>query len=111
MNGCKIVVNIARVKRYFGTTSFSDDMESSIMPNSNVPTDNKLPNGKNLLADPPQAFNPLALTAAHSRAPGRPRIVLSPASPDVPFSKKGREKDSDDIFRKTKLVFLLRLHL
>jgi hypothetical protein len=93
-NGRKIVVNVAQVKRYFGATSFSNDSESSIVPNSNVP-DNKSPNGKNLLAEPPQSFTPRALTAAHSRAPGRPRKVLSPASPDVLFSKKGREKNDD----------------
>jgi hypothetical protein len=103
-NGRKIVVNVARVKRYFGATSFSDDSESLIVPNSNVPTDNNLLNGKNLLTDPPQSFNPRALTAAHTRAPGRPRKVLSPASPDVPFSKKGREKD-DDTFSQNETGF------
>ncbi len=101
----KIVVNVARVKRYFGATSFSDDSESLIVPNSNVPTDNNLLNGKNLLTDPPQSFHPRALTAAHTRAPGRPRKVLSPASPDVPFSKKGREKESDDTFSQNETGF------
>jgi hypothetical protein len=46
-NGRKIVVNVARVKCYFGATSSSDDSESSIVQNSNVP-DNNLLNGKNL---------------------------------------------------------------
>ncbi len=105
MNGHKIVVNVARVKCYFGTTSFSDDTESSIVPNSGMPGDNTLLNDKNLLADPPQSFNPLALTAAHSHTPGRLRKVLSPTSPDVPFSKKGREKDSDDTFSQNKTGF------
>jgi hypothetical protein len=109
LSGCKIVVNVARVKSYFGATSFSDDTESSIVPNSNVPTDNNLPNGKNLLADPPQSFNPCALTAAHSRVPGCPRKVLSPASPDVSFSKKGGKRIVMTLFRKMKLGFHLRL--
>jgi hypothetical protein len=41
-NGRKIVVNVTRVKRYFGATSFSDDSESSIVPTSNVPDNNCL---------------------------------------------------------------------
>jgi hypothetical protein len=105
----QIVVNVARVKCYFGATSFSDDTESSIVPNSNVPTDNNLPNGKNLLADPPQSVNPCALTAAHSRVPGCPRKVLSPASPDVSFSKKGGKRIVMTLSRKMKLVFYLHL--
>ena len=70
-----------------------------------MPGDNTLLNDKNLLVDPPQSFNPRALNAAPSHAPGRPRKVLSPASPDVLFSKKGREKDSDDTFSQNKTGF------
>jgi hypothetical protein len=52
-------------------------------------------NDENLFANGFQSFNPCALTAARSPAPGRPRKVLSLASPDVPFLKKGRDKDVD----------------
>jgi hypothetical protein len=36
--------------------------------------------------------------------PGRPGILLSPASPDVPFLKKGRETD-DDAFSQNEMGF------
>jgi hypothetical protein len=66
-NGHKIVVNVARVKRYFGATSFSDDSESLIVPNSNV-ADNNLPNGKNLVAAPSESFTPRAHRCSLTRA-------------------------------------------
>jgi hypothetical protein len=36
-NGRKIVVNVARVKCYFGVTSFADDIGLSILQNSSMP--------------------------------------------------------------------------
>ena len=95
-NGRKIVVNVARIKPYFGSTSshltfHTDDATATV--------DGSMTSASK---EPQVQFAPPTLTPVHTRKPGRPckqaaneerkygRKVLSPSS-TVSFSKKGRE--------------------
>ncbi len=83
-NGCKIVVNIARVKQYFSPETTSSESSHEEIISSRSPNDDVIPSND---------FQPQALPPSHTRRPGRPTglKVLSPS--DVLFSKTRREKD------------------
>jgi hypothetical protein len=89
INGCKIVVNVARVKQYLSPETTSCLSQSSHEETINA----RLPNEDVLSHDDVKDFQPPALTPSHARRPGRPagKKVLSPSH--VSFSKTGREKD------------------
>jgi hypothetical protein len=98
-NGCKIVVNVARVKSYFSSLSL-DDNNGFLHLETDKATDST--------AAPPM-FNLPPLSLAHSRRPGRPRKVivgeekeefreekvLSP-TPTVLFSKRGKDSPAGE---------------
>jgi hypothetical protein len=101
-NGCKIVVNVARVKPYFSSHSSHDDINGFLHLATDKVTDN--------VSLAPPSFHPPPLLLAHSRRPGRPRktsdFVPSGDSPaidneivknvlshtsTISFSKRGKD--------------------
>jgi len=98
-NGCKIVVNVARIKPYF--SSGSNSTLSSPSSNGFLHSDSATENANGFLtteafSDSDKTFSPPTLTPTHTRKPGRPRNlaadskVLSP-TPSVSFSKQGKD--------------------
>ncbi len=90
-NGCKIVVNVARIKPYFSSANDKNVLHLGPM------TD--ITNGfltTEAFSDSTKTFAPPTLTPTHTRKPGRPRNLptdsklLSP-TPTVSFSKQGRD--------------------